>query len=194
MDNKESLGAEISLMTPVWVIGSYDKAGKANMMTAAWVGICCSKPPCVTVSLRKARYTYHNIIGRKAFTVNIPSKNYIKETDYFGIVSGKEVDKLAATGLTPIKGDYVDAPYIKEFPVAVECKLVNTLELGLHTMFIGEIMDVKADKTTGDNKEALLNMLIYDPKNRNYYSVGEKSGKAFSIGKEITNSQTEGGR
>ena len=189
MDKKTSLGAEISLMTPVWVIGSYDKDGKPNMMTAAWVGICCSKPPCVTVSLRKATYTYHNIMERKAFTVNIPSKNYIKEADYFGTVSGKEVDKLAATGLTPIKGDHVDAPYIKEFPVSVECKLVNTLELGLHTMFIGEIMDVKADKTMGDNKEA-LNMLIFDPKQRNYYGLGENLGKAFSIGKEITNSQT----
>jgi flavin reductase (DIM6/NTAB) family NADH-FMN oxidoreductase RutF len=68
MDNKISLGAEIDLMTPVWVIGSYDKAGKANMMTAAWVGVCCSKPPCLAVSLRQATYTYHNILERKAFT------------------------------------------------------------------------------------------------------------------------------
>lgn len=184
MDKKSSLGAEISLMTPVWVIGSYDNAGKANMMTAAWVGICCSKPPCVTVSLRKATYTYQNIMERKAFTVNIPSTNYIKETDYFGTVSGKEVDKLATTGLTSIKGEHVDAPYIKEFPVAVECKLVKTVELGLHTMFIGEIMDVKMDKN------ALPNMLIFDPKHRNYYSAGENIGKAFSIGTNITSSQT----
>ena len=185
MDKKISLGAEISLLTPVWVIGSYDKANKPNMMTAAWVGICCSQPPCVTVSLRKATYTYHNIMAKKAFTVNIPSRNYIKATDYFGMVSGKDVDKLAATGLTPVKGDHVDAPYIKEFPVAVECKLVNTLELGLHTMFIGEIIDVKADKALGDNKEALLNMLIFNPKQRNYYGLGENLGRAFSIGKEI---------
>ncbi|MFA7158798.1 MAG: flavin reductase family protein [Kiritimatiellia bacterium] len=189
MDNKTSLGAEIDLMTPVWIIGSYDKAGKANMMTAAWVGVCCSKPPCVTISLRKATYTYHNIMEQKAFTVNIPSRNYIKEADYFGVVSGKDVDKLAATGLTAIKGEKVDAPYLKEFPINIECKLVNTLEVGLHTMFVGEIMDVKVDKTVG-TKEALLNMLIFDAKNRNYYGLGENVGKAFSIGKEITNSQT----
>ena len=74
MDKKISLGAEISLLTPVWVIGSYDKANKPNMMTAAWVGICCSQPPCVTVSLRKATYTYHNIMAKKAFTVDSAEK------------------------------------------------------------------------------------------------------------------------
>src|SRR5450759_2177591 len=109
-DTKISLGAEIKLMTPVWVIGSYDKAGKADMMTAAWVGICCSKPPCIEIALRKATDTDGNIMERKAFTVNIPSKNYLKEADYFGLVSGRSVNKLSATGLTPIKGEKVDAP------------------------------------------------------------------------------------
>lgn len=187
-DNKISLGAEIKPMAPVWVIGSYDKAGKADMMTAAWVGICCSKPPCVSIALRKATYTYGNIMERKAFTVNIPSKNYVKETDYFGLVSGRDVDKLAATGLTPVKGEKVDAPYLKEFPVAFECKLINTLEVGLHTIFIGEIMDVKADKSmAGENNSLLPCGLLFNPTTRDYYGIGEQSGKAFSAGKEIIN-------
>jgi len=187
-DNKISLGAEIKLMAPVWVIGSYDKAGKANMMTAAWVGICCSKPPCVSIALRKATYTYGNIMERKAFTVNIPSKNYVKEADYFGLVSGRDVDKLSATGLTPVKGEKVDAPYLKEFPVAVECKLINTVEVGLHTMFIGEIMDVKADKSmVGENNSLLPCMLLFNSTTRDYYGIGEQLGKAFSAGREIIN-------
>ena len=186
-DRKVSVGTEMNLMAPVWVIGSYDKAGKANMMTAAWGGICCSKPPCVTISLRKATYTYGNIMERKAYTVNIPSKAHIKAADYFGLVSGADVDKLATTGLTPIKGDHVDAPYLKEFPVAIECKLVKTVELGLHTMFIGEIMDVKADNTASDQSP---DMLIFDPKNHDYHAVGESLGKAFSIGRELTTNQT----
>jgi flavin reductase (DIM6/NTAB) family NADH-FMN oxidoreductase RutF len=187
-NNKISLGTEIKPMTPVWVIGSYDKAGKANMMTAAWVGICCSKPPCVSIALRKATYTYANIMEREAFTVNIPSKNYVKEADYFGLVSGRDVDKLSATGLTPIKGEKVDAPYLKEFPVAVECKLINTVEVGLHTVFIGEIMDVKADKSmVGDNNSLLPCMLLFNPTTREYYGIGEPLGKAFTVGKEIIN-------
>ena len=187
-NNKLSLGAEIKLMTPVWVIGSYDKAGKVNMMTAAWVVICCSKPPCVSIALMKATYTYGNIMERKAFTVNIPSKNYIKETDYFGLVSGRSVDKLSATGLTPIKSEKVDAPYLKEFPVAVECKLINTVEVGLHTIFIGEIMDVKADKSMiGENNSLLPCMLIFNPTTRDYYGIVEQLGKAFTAVKEILN-------
>ena len=73
---KKSLGAKTLLPTPVWIIGSYDSVGKPNMMTAAWVGICCSRPPCVTISLRKATYTYGNIMKRKAYTVNLPSEEF----------------------------------------------------------------------------------------------------------------------
>ena len=183
-DKKISYGPEISLLAPVWVIGSYDQTGKANMMAAAWGGICCSRPPCVTISLRQATCTYRNIMARKAFTVNLPSRKYIKETDYFGCVSGKEEDKLAAAGLTPIQGSRVDAPYLKEFPVAVECKLVQTVDLGMHTMFIGEILDVKAEKDVAESKEAWPGMLIFDPKRRYYYGMGKNCGKAFSIGQQ----------
>jgi flavin reductase (DIM6/NTAB) family NADH-FMN oxidoreductase RutF len=118
---KKSLGAKTILYpTPVVVVGTYDKQGRPNMVTLAWVGICSSKPPCIAISLRKARHTYSNILERKAFTVNIPSEKHIKETDYVGIVSGKNADKFSATKLTPIKSDLVDAPYVNEFPLALE--------------------------------------------------------------------------
>ena len=69
---KKSIGPKTLVYpTPVFIAGTYDKAGKANVMTAAWGGIGCSKPPRVAVSLRKARYTYDNLVERKAFTVNI---------------------------------------------------------------------------------------------------------------------------
>ena len=125
------------------VVGTYDKQEKPNIMTAGWVGICCSKPPCIAVSLRKARYTYSNIVERRAFTVSVPSEKYIKETDYVGIASGKKVEKFSATKLTAVKSDLVDAPYVNEFPLVLECRLLHTIEIGLHTQFIGEILDVK---------------------------------------------------
>ena len=63
---KTSLGAKTLIYpTPVVVVATYDKAGKANMMTAAWAGVCCSKPPCITVSLRKATYTYSCLAGAR---------------------------------------------------------------------------------------------------------------------------------
>jgi flavin reductase (DIM6/NTAB) family NADH-FMN oxidoreductase RutF len=85
-------------------------------MTAAWAGICCSAPVCIAVSLRKATYTFGNIVERKAFTVNVPSERFVRDVDYFGIVSGRRKDKFAETGLTPVKSSVVDAPYIDEFP------------------------------------------------------------------------------
>ena len=110
---KKSIGAKTLVYpSPAFVIGTYDKDGRPNVMTAAWAGICCSKPPCVSVSLRKARYSYDNIVARKAFTVNVPSEQYVRETDYFGIVSGRKKDKFAASGLTPVKSDLVDAPFV----------------------------------------------------------------------------------
>ncbi|MEK6635386.1 MAG: flavin reductase, partial [Planctomycetota bacterium] len=77
---KKSLGAKaIVYPTPVLIVGTYDNAGKPNVMNVAWGGICCSSPPSVAVSVRKATYTYGNIVERKAFTINIPSETYVKE-------------------------------------------------------------------------------------------------------------------
>ena len=101
---KRSLGAKTLLYpTPVLVVGTYDKNGRPNVMTAAWGGICCSRPPCVTVSLREATYSHGNIVARKAFTISIPSEDQVKHADYFGMVCGRNVDKFAESGLTPVK-------------------------------------------------------------------------------------------
>jgi flavin reductase (DIM6/NTAB) family NADH-FMN oxidoreductase RutF len=187
---KKSLGAKTLVYpTPVLVIGTYDNEGKPNAMTAAWGGICCSSPPCVAISLRKATYTYDNLMAKKAFTINIPSENYVKEADYFGMVTGKKEDKFARTGLTPIKSDNVDAPYIREFPINLECKIIQVIEIGLHIQFIGEVMDVKIDDTIQEKGDQpiieQIKPLIFAPDSRDYYGIGKPIAQAFSIGKEI---------
>jgi flavin reductase (DIM6/NTAB) family NADH-FMN oxidoreductase RutF len=187
---KLSLGARAALLpTPVWAIGSYDKNGKPNVMTSAWVGICCSKPPCVMTSIRKATYTFGNIMERKAFSVNIPSELFAKEIAYFGSVSGRDVDKFKVTGLSPVKCDLVDAPCIKEFPIVIECKLVQTLELGSHTMFIGEIMDVKVDKSLLGEKELpdikKVKPFVFTPGSSNFFGIGEYLGSISSLAEKI---------
>ena len=187
---KQSLGA-VTLVypTPVFLIGTYDKAGKPNIMTAAWGGICCSKPPCVSVSLRKATYTYGCIVDRKAFTISIPSETQASEADYCGLASGSSTDKFARTKLTPVRSDLVDAPYVKECTLVVECKLVQTFELGLHTQFVGEVLDVKADQEVmraGGLVDILkVKPLIFTPDTREYYAVGRLVGQAFAIGENV---------
>jgi flavin reductase (DIM6/NTAB) family NADH-FMN oxidoreductase RutF len=187
---KKSLGAKTLLYpTPTFVVGTYDENGQANVMTAAWGGICNSRPPSVTVSLRKATYSHHNIVARGAFTISIPSAQYVTEMDYFGVSSGREVDKFAVSGLHAVKSALVDAPYVQEFPLVLECKLLHTHELGLHTQFIGEILDVKADESAFDESGALdilrVQPIIFAPGDRRgYYGIGAFLGEAFAIGRK----------
>jgi len=187
---KKSLGANIIVgATPVWIVGTYDNAGKPNIMAAAWAGVCCSEPPCVAVSLRKATYSHNSIVQNKAFTINIPAADYVRETDYAGIASGKDVDKFAHLKFTPIKSDLVYAPYIQEFPLILECRLLHTIEIGLHTQFIGVILDVKAEESLLGEKQILqmekIDQFVFCPGARTYYKVGDYIGKAFSIGREF---------
>ena len=190
---KKSLGARTLLYpTPVCVIGTYDRFRNPNAMTAAWIGICCSSPPCLAVSLRKVTQTYRNIINRKAFTVSIPSQDYAREADYFGLVSGSAADKFPSSGLTPVKSTVVDAPLVKEFPLALECRLYRIVEIGLHTQFIGEIMDVKADESClgpdGLPDIEKIRPILFSPEGRKYHALGEYIGEAFSIGRELIKS------
>ena len=191
---KRHLGAKtLAIPTPVWVVGTYDREGKPNLMTAAWGGICCSRPPCIYVSLRKATYSYGNIRERKAFTVSVPQDSFAKQADYIGLVSGRNIDKFDTLKLTPVKSRVVDAPYVKEFPLVLECKVIKTIKIGLHTQFIGEIIDVKADPSVlsenGLPDMQKVRPMLFDPGNSTYHGVGAYLGQAFSIGKELSRSK-----
>ena len=187
---KKSLGARTVLLpAPVLVVGTYDADGRPNAMTVAWGGMCCSKPPCVDIALRKATHTYQSILDRKAFTVQVTPEKYLTEADYFGIASGRDIDKFAVTGLTPVRSEIVDAPYIREFPFVLECRLVHYTDLGLHTQFIGEILDVKVDEDMLDDamlpNVQKIRPVVLTPQIREYYGLGEKLGNAFVIGKKF---------
>jgi flavin reductase (DIM6/NTAB) family NADH-FMN oxidoreductase RutF len=187
---KRSIGAKtIAYPTPVYIVGTYDAAGRPNAMAAAWAGICCSRPPCLAVSLRAATYTHGNIVASQCFTVSIPSEDHVREADYLGIASGRNVNKFEVAGLTPVRAEHVDAPYVAEFPLAIECKLLHTVEIGLHTQFIGEILDIKADEQALDEAGHLnierVRPFLFAPGDQAYYGIGQLLGKAFGIGREI---------
>jgi flavin reductase (DIM6/NTAB) family NADH-FMN oxidoreductase RutF len=187
---KKSIGAEpIIVPTPAWIICSYDGSGNPNGMAVAWGGVCCSKPPCVTVSLRKATYSFGSIMARKAYTVNVLSEEHLARIDYFGIASGREHDKFSETGLNPVKSELVDAPFIDEAALVLECKLAHSIELGLHTMFVGEIVDAKCEESALDDRKkpdiCKIQPVIYTPKSRAYYGIGHYLGDAYSVGKSF---------
>ncbi|MDK2890463.1 MAG: hypothetical protein PWR21_1095 [Methanoculleus sp.] len=187
---KQSIGPRTLLYPhPDLIIGTYDSAGRPDAMAAAWGGICSSRPPAVAVSVQKTRQTYANLMEQREFTISIPSADYVREADYFGIVSGRDTDKFAATNLTPVKGDQVNAPYVGEFPIALECRLLQTVEIGVHTQFIGEILDVKVDESVlgEDGKPDIekIRPFAYDSMRQEYYGFGGVLAKAFSAGKEL---------
>ncbi len=175
---------------PVLLVGTYGADGKPNLMNAAWGGICCSDPPCVAVSLREATLTYHNILNSQAFTVGIPSRKFVEIADYVGIVSGRDHDKFKDTALTVLKSEKVNAPLAVEFPYSLECRLYQHHKLGLHTIFIGEILGILADEAVLGEKGLpdidKVQAILYGGFGSNYYfAVGEKLGEAFSVGKKI---------
>ena len=126
---------------------------------------------------------------RKAFTVNIPSQSYIVEADYTGIVSGRNKNKFSSIKLTPHKSTIIEAPYVEEASLIIECKVIHTIEIGLHTEFIGEIQDVKADTSVLDNKGfpniKKVKPIVFAPGVSKYYTIGSFLGKAFTIGKQL---------
>lgn len=187
---KQSLGAHtIAYPMPVFVIGTYDHAGKPNAMVAAWGGICSSDPPSIAVSVRPTRYTYRNLMEKREFTISIPSEDYLKEADYFGIASGQDYNKFAKTGLTPVRSTLVDAPFVKEFPVVLECRVINKVDIKAHVQFIAEILDVKVDESAlgADGKPDLskIRPLGFDMVRSEYYAMGPVVGKAFSAGRKF---------
>ncbi|MCJ2166021.1 MULTISPECIES: flavin reductase family protein [unclassified Pseudodesulfovibrio] len=187
---KKSLGPNtLAQPTPVWAVGAYDEDGKPNAMIAAWGGICSSDPASMAVSLRPNRHTYAGIMKHNAFTISVCPASLAAQADYLGIVSGKKEDKFAATGLTPVKSDCVNAPYIDEFPLIIECELSQTLDLNVHILLIGKIVDVKCDEDKlVDGKhpdpEKILPM-IFSPGTRAYHTIGKFVGKGFDIGKKF---------
>jgi flavin reductase (DIM6/NTAB) family NADH-FMN oxidoreductase RutF len=123
---------------------------KPNIITLAWVGTVCSDPPSLGISVRPERFSHHLLEGTGEFAVNIPSADQVDIVDYCGQVSGRDVDKWEACGLTPTQAHKIRTPLIAECPVALECRVTQQLTLGAHDLFIGEIVAVQAD-------EAVLN-------------------------------------
>jgi len=171
---------------PVLVIASYDEAGVPNAMTAAWGSIAEMKQVAIYVSA--THKTMSNILKRKAFTVSMADAAHVAEADYVGIVSGNEVpDKVERAGLHTTKSEFVDAPLIEEFPMALECKMVSFDPES--ELLVGEIVNVCADERILDDKGKIdasrLKPITYDPVSHAYLTLGEKVGQAFSDGKKV---------
>lgn len=135
---------------PAAMVSVADKEGNTDIITAAWTGNICSDPAMAYVSVRPERFSYHMIEETQCFVINLTTKALARATDYCGVRSGRDVDKWKETGLTLEPAEHVAAPMIKESPVNIECQVVNHLDLGTHTMFIGKVLAVHVDEAYMD--------------------------------------------
>ena len=123
---------------PVLIIGA-NVDGKPNFMTLAWGGIANGEPPMISVAIRHQRYTLKGIRQNLTFSVNIPSTNLVKETDYCGSISGSKVNKVEACQFNVFYGKLDNAPLIEQCPINLECRVVHILDLGSHSLIVGRI-------------------------------------------------------
>lgn len=130
---------------PSVLVGCADPEGGLgpNLITVAWTGICCSRPPMLSISLRKERHSYGIIRRTGEFTVNLVGENLLQAMDYCGVKSGRDLDKFAALGLTPVPAPFLAvAPALGESPAFLCCRVKDILPLGSHDLFLAEILQV----------------------------------------------------
>ena len=130
---------------PAVMVSVADEAHRPNIITVAWAGTICTNPPMVSISVRPSRYSYDIIEKTGEFVINLTTEKLARACDYCGVVSGRDVDKFAKTGLTPMPVEHVSAPAIAESPVNIACRVTESRALGSHTMFIAEVVGVTVD-------------------------------------------------
>ena len=170
---------------PVLIIASYNEDGTANAMNAAWGGVCDYTK--ISIIIDRNHKTIKNILAKKSFTVSIADVKHLKESDYFGLVSGNKIlDKVKSAGLSYSKSENVDAPIIDDYPLTLECSLVsydNETE-----RLIGEVVNTLADDsilTDGKIDLSKFSPITYDSMNHKYLTLGNIVGNAFSDGKQL---------
>lgn len=140
---------------PVVLVTCVDSGGRPNIITLAWVGTICSDPPTLGLGIRPQRHSYELISNTGEFVVNIPTVDILQETDFCGMVSGKNIDKFSEAGLTREPAEKVKSPLIRECPVNIECILKKKIPIGAHHLFLGEIVSVHVDKNVLNEKGRL---------------------------------------
>ena len=181
---KIDLGAKVaSYPMPVVLVGANVK-GKANFLAVAWFMSAGISPPKVAITLSKTHYTNQGIKDNKAFSVNIPSQDMMKATDYCGTVSGVKADKSGVFEV--FYGKLKTAPMIIECPVNLECSLDKVVDNGSHEIFIGDIVSTFTEEkylTAGAIDTKKVNSFMLSLNDRIYYALGEQKGRAWEAGK-----------
>ena len=183
---RKSLGVKPYVFPmPVLMIATYGEDGVVDVMNMAWGGICDTDK--IALNITESHKTAANIKAHNAFTISVADRAHMAEADFFGIASGNRVaDKFERTGLTATRSELVDAPIIEEFPLTLECEVVQMARCEWGFRVVGQIKNVTAHEEVldaeGNVDVAKLDPIMFDQFQNNYWAVGELAGKAWNAG------------
>ena len=173
---------------PVVLVGA-NVEGKPNFMTVGGYSTVNVEPPMISVAVEYTHYTYRGIKQNLTFSVNIPSVDMVKETDYCGLRHGSEVNKVEVCQFKVFYGKTEGAPLIEQCPVGMECKVVHTLDLGGNWLIIGKIQETHITESCLTNRKPDVSKIkpftIARTRVHQYQALGEVIGRAYNIGKEL---------
>ena len=158
-------GSVVLNPVPVVLVTSRNKENKDNVFTVAWTGTVCTRPPMLSIAIRPERLSYEYIKETMEFTINLPTRRLTRETDFCGVRSGRDIDKIKEMNFTLKEGKEVSSPYIEECPVNIECKVKSIIPLGTHDLFLAEVMCSHIDQKLIDENEKIhfewANLITY---------------------------------
>ncbi|MDE6665495.1 MAG: flavin reductase family protein [Ruminococcus sp.] len=160
---------------------------KPNVLTIGWTGICCTKPPMTYISVRPERFSHDIIMDSGEFVINLTTSAMVRQTDFCGVKSGRDINKLEKCGFHIVPSQKISVPVIEECPVSLECRVTETKLLGSHTMFLAEIVGVDVDEKYIDSKGKLnlqqCGLAAYA--HGEYFALGRKLGDfGYSVRKK----------
>jgi flavin reductase (DIM6/NTAB) family NADH-FMN oxidoreductase RutF len=170
---------------PTIMIGA-NVDGKPDFTTVAWTGVAASVPPSITIALQHQRHSLKGVRQNMTFSVNIPSTDLVKETDYCGLASGARIDKAGDCRFTVFYGKLKSAPLIEQCPINHACEVVQILNLGSHELIVGRIVESHvSEECLVDGRPDPSKVKPFLFAGFGYYTVGEHIGDAFSCGIDI---------
>jgi flavin reductase (DIM6/NTAB) family NADH-FMN oxidoreductase RutF len=173
------------------VLVGADADGQPDFVAVAWVTIACGTPPYIAIALNQVRHSLKGVKQNMAFSVNIPNRAMVRETDYCGLVTGADTDKARDCHFKVFYGEVAGAPFIEQCPVNIGCNAEHIIKLGSHYLIAGPVKEILVSEdclTKGKPDATKIDpFVVVDTPPLTYHAIGESLGLAFRIGKEIKN-------
>jgi flavin reductase (DIM6/NTAB) family NADH-FMN oxidoreductase RutF len=163
---------------PAALVSCRSAGGVANLITIAWCGNINTNPAMLSISVQPCRHSHAMLVETGEFVVNLPSRAQAKVVDFCGVVSGRDTDKWAATGLTPIPINGVSCPAVLETPINIACAVAQRIPLGSHDLFLARVvsMSVNSDLVDASGRFRLERADLLCYAHGDYYVLGKRQG------------------